>query len=214
MTKTQKAAAIIGELKDIYPDAFCGLEAGGSPFRLFVMAVLSAQCTDARVNTVAKDLFAALPDAKAFADSKDGELEALIHSVGLFNSKAKNLRAACRMIVDDFGGEIPIEMDDLLKLPGVGRKVANLLRGDIYGLGGIVADTHCIRICGRLGLSGGKDPLETERSLSKIIPLSEQSVFCHRIVRFGRDTCMARNPSCGDCKLKQYCVFKKEADNG
>lgn len=205
MNSKQKAQKIYDELQKQYPGAECALDANNDPFRLMVMAILSAQCTDKRVNDVSKDLFAALPDAKAFAESKPGELEKLIHSVGLYNAKAKNLRAASKMLVEEYGGILPSDMDDLLRLPGVGRKVANLLRGDIFGLGGIVADTHCMRICHRLGFTDKADPVVTEKIMQEIIPLENQSAFCHLLVTFGRDVCVARSPKCDDCPIVQYC---------
>lgn len=204
---TQKAEFIYDTLNKKYPSAECALEAEGDPFRLMVMAVLSAQCTDKRVNEVSKTLFAVLPDAQAFASSKPGELEALIRSVGLHNAKAKNLRAASKMLVDEYGGVLPHEMDDLLRLPGVGRKVANLLRGDIFGLGGIVADTHCIRICNRLGFTPNPDPVTTEKVMQELVPLERQSRFCHCLVLFGRETCAARKPLCHDCELSGVCEY-------
>lgn len=209
MNNKEKAAFVAAQLEKLYPDAACGLWFGGSPFRLFVMGVLSAQCSDKSVNAVAPDLFARFPDAASMADSEVGQLEECIHTLGLYNSKAKNLRAACKMICESFNGEIPREMDDLLKLPGVGRKVANLIRGDLYGLGGIVADTHCIRISGRLGFSDGKDPLKTERALDVLVPKHQQSDFCHRLVNFGRDVCNARNPKCDKCPLTSVCTYKE-----
>lgn len=205
MNSKQKAQKIYNELQKQYPGAECALDSKGDAFRLLVMAILSAQCTDKRVNEVSKDLFAALPDAKAFANSKPGELEQLIHSVGLYNAKAKNLRAASKMLVEEYGGILPSDMDDLLRLPGVGRKVANLLRGDIFGLGGIVADTHCMRICHRLGFTDKADPVVTEKTMQEIIPLKDQSAFCHLLVTFGRDVCAARSPKCDDCPIAQYC---------
>lgn len=208
MTKKEKAKLFDEYLKKLYGDVECGLDSGGDPFRLLVMAILSAQCTDVRVNIVSKTLFEKLPDAKAMAESKEGELEELIHSVGLYNSKAKNLRACAKRICDTYDGKVPKEMDDLLTLGGVGRKVANLVRGDIYGLGGIVADTHCIRITHRLGLTTKPDPLTTERELDKLIPKSEQSDFCHRIVMFGRDVCTARSPKCDKCEMQSVCKYK------
>ncbi len=211
MNNTEKAAFVAAELEKLYPDAQCGLWFGGSPFRLFVMGVLSAQCSDKSVNAIAPKLFSRFPDAKSMADSEVGELEECIHTLGLFNSKAKNLRAACRMLVDDFESTVPVEMNDLLKLPGVGRKVANLIRGDLYGLGGIVADTHCIRISGRLGFADGKDPVKTERALDVLIPKDKQSDFCHRMVDFGRDICNARSPKCNECPLKEICTYTPDA---
>ncbi len=209
MNNNEKALFVLEKLKEMFPDSVCALKWENDPFRLFVMAVLSAQCTDERVNLVSETLFKALPDAKAFAESKEGELERLIHSVGLYNSKAKNLRAASKIICSEFNGEIPSDMDDLLSLPGVGRKVANLLRGDIFGIGGIVADTHCIRISGRLGFTLKNNPVETEKVMSKLIPQNEQSGFCHRIVFFGRTVCSARNPKCSDCPFVSICEYNK-----
>lgn len=200
-----KAAAITDALYNLYPDAVCGLDAGADPYRLFVMAVLSAQCTDERVNAVSTELFKRFPTPLSIAESKEGELEKYIYTVGLYNSKAKSLREACRRIVNVYGGEIPSDMDDLLSLRGVGRKVANLLRGDIFGLGGIVADTHCIRISVRLGLCSKKDPVTVERELTPVIPTDKQSGFCHRMVLFGREYCTARNPSCEKCPLSHLC---------
>lgn len=208
MTKKEKAKLFDEYLKKLYGDVECGLDSGGDPFRLLVMAILSAQCTDVRVNIVSKTLFEKLPDAKAMAESKEGELEELIRSVGLYNSKAKNLRACAKRICDTYDGKVPKEMEDLLTLGGVGRKVANLVRGDIYGLGGIVADTHCIRITHRLGLTTKPDPLTTERELDKLIPKNEQSDFCHRIVMFGRDVCTARGPKCDKCEMQSVCKYK------
>ena len=208
MTKKEKAKLFDEYLKNLYGDVECGLDSGGDPFRLLVMAILSAQCTDARVNIVSKTLFEKLPDARSMAESKEGELEELIRSVGLYNSKAKNLRACAKRICDTYDGIVPKEMDDLLTLGGVGRKVANLVRGDIYGLGGIVADTHCIRITHRLGLTTKPEALTTERELDKLIPKNEQSDFCHRIVMFGRDICTARSPKCDKCEMKNICKYK------
>ena len=203
--KKENALFAVNALKEYYPESKCALKYEGDPFRLLVMAVLSAQCTDKRVNEVSVKLFETLPDAKAFADSEEGVLEELIRPVGLFNSKAKNLRKACRMLVDRFGGKVPEEMDNLLSLPGIGRKVANLLRGDLYGKGGIVADTHCIRLSNRLGLADSKDPHKVEKQLSVLIPLEEQTDFCHRLVFFGREICRARSPLCIDCILRDKC---------
>lgn len=200
-----KALKITEELYRLYPDAVCGLQAGEDPYKLFVMAVLSAQCTDERVNTVSVELFKRFPTPLSIAESKEGELEKYIYTVGLYNSKAKALREACKRITEVYGGEIPSSMEDLLSLRGVGRKVANLLRGDIFGLGGIVADTHCIRISVRLGLCTKKDPVTVEKELTPLIPTEKQSGFCHRMVLFGREYCTARNPSCDICPLAKYC---------
>lgn len=192
-------------LEGLYPEAICSLDHEGDPYKLLVMAVLSAQCTDARVNAVSVPLFEKYPTPDLMAASPEGELEGLIRSVGLYNSKAKNLRLACRRLTEEYGGKVPSDMKDLLSLGGVGRKVANLIRGDLYGLGGIVADTHCMRISLRLGLSPKKDPLVTEKALSALIPIEKQSDFCHRLVLFGRDICTARSPKCTLCPLKGVC---------
>ncbi len=204
-----KANNIIALLEEIYPAPKCGLDWGNDPYRLLIMAILSAQCTDARVNLVSKTLFGRFPTAESMAKADLSEIETEIRSVGLYRSKAKALKECCTRVCQVYGGEVPSEMKDLLTLRGVGRKVANLLRGDIFGLGGIVADTHCIRISGRLGFSDGKDPLKTEKALSQIIPLEKQSDFCHRIVLFGREICTARAPKCKECRLKEYCGYFK-----
>ncbi len=203
----KRAALAVDTLKELYPDAECSLESGGDPWRLLVMGRLSAQCTDARVNIVCRELFLKYPDCNAMADAEISELEEAVKPCGLYKTKAASLKAASAMVRDEFGGRIPDTMEELLRLPGVGRKIANLLLGDIYKKGGIVADTHCIRICGRLGFypEEKKDPILTERVMEKLIPLSEQSDFCHRIVHFGRETCTARAPKCGDCPLRTAC---------
>ncbi len=205
MTNKQRAAFVCAALKEIYPDSECGLIWTGDPFRLLIMAILSAQCTDARVNAVSETLFAHYPTAYDMAAAPLEDIEKEIRSVGLYHSKALALKECSARVVSAYGGKVPSAMEDLLTLRGVGRKVANLIRGDVFGLGGIVADTHCIRISGRIGLAGGKDPLETERSLEKLIPLRDQSAFCHRLVLYGREVCTARNPKCAGCALKEYC---------
>ncbi len=192
-------------MERLYPEGECSLDYGGDAYRLLVMAVLSAQCTDARVNAVSVDLFARYPTPELLAASPAGELEEVIRSVGLFNSKAKNLRAAAKRLCEVYGGAVPSAMEDLLSLPGVGRKVANLLRGDLFGLGGIVADTHCIRITNKLGLCDSTRPETVERVLTPLIPLDKQSLFCHRLVLFGRDICTARSPRCDACPLSSIC---------
>lgn len=203
-----QAAAIVELLKERYPSAVCALRYEGEPWKLLVMGRLSAQCTDARVNLVCVDLFARFPTLEMMADAPLEEIEAYIKSCGLYHGKARNIKDACIMLRDEFGGELPSEMEDLLRLPGVGRKIANLLRGDIFGLPAIVADTHCIRICGRLGFypESLKDPVKVERILSALVEPSEQSDFCHRIVQFGRDVCTARAPSCEKCELRGKCA--------
>jgi len=211
--KKEKAAEAVRILAGLYPDAACSLEYGGDPWRLFVMARLSAQCTDARVNLVCRELFLALPDAAAMAAAPIEVIEEYIRSCGLYHSKAKSLKESCQVLCEKYGGRIPDTMEELLSLPGVGRKIANLILGDVYGRGGIVADTHCIRICGRLGFYGEdqKDPLKTERIMGELIPPAEQSDFCHRIVLFGRDVCTARAPRCAECPLAHICRGRRES---
>ena len=215
MTKKEKAALfarVVDELKKIYPEAVCALEFGGEPWKLLVMGRLSAQCTDARVNIVCKELFKKYPTAKALADGDLDDIEKIVKPCGLFHTKAANIKDACAMLADEYNGVLPSDMNELLRFPGVGRKIANLLLGDIYKRPAIVADTHCIRICGRLGAypEGNKDPLKTEKIMSELIEPAEQSDFCHRIVQFGRDVCTARSPKCGECPLRGLCAHKEK----
>ena len=205
----QKArmAAIVARLEEIYPQAVCALEFGGEPWRLMVMGRLSAQCTDARVNIVCGELFEVYPTLDALADAPLEDIERIIRPCGLFRTKAESIKGACIMLRDEYGGVLPDTMEELLKFPGVGRKIANLLLGDIYGKPAIVADTHCIRICGRLGFypESEKDPKRVEFALAKITAPEKQSDFCHRIVNFGRDVCTARSPKCAECPLSDLC---------
>ena len=167
---------------------------------------LSAQCTDARVNLVTPHLFAAYPTLEAMAAAEIQDVEKIVHSCGFYKHKARDIVLACQMLLSDYGGKVPDTMEALLKLPGVGRKTANLLLGDLYGVpGSVVCDTHCIRICGKLGLSEGKEPEKVESQLRAILPPEESSDFCHRIVLFGREVCVARNPKCAECPLKVHC---------
>ena len=200
-----KALSIIDILKKQYPDALCALQYGAD-YELLIAVRLSAQCTDARVNLVTPALFAAYPSLEAFAMAKPEDIEPYIHSCGFFRQKAKDIVGACRLLIEKFDGKIPNSMQSLLTLPGVGRKTANLLLGDLYGIpGSVVCDTHCIRICGRLGLSSGTDPEKVETQLRNILPPEESSDFCHRIVLFGRDICTARSPKCSTCPLSHLC---------
>lgn len=201
------AGAITEALEKLYPGALCSLEYGEDPWRLLVAARLSAQCTDERVNIVTKPLFERFPDAESVTKGEISEIEEIIRPCGLFRTKAKSIFDMSLIICRDFGGRVPDTMEELLSLPGVGRKIANLILGDIYGKGGIVADTHCIRICGRLGFydTAKKDPLFTERTMEKVIPREKQSDFCHRIVLFGREYCTARAPRCTECPLRELC---------
>ena len=209
-----KGTAAVEILRQRYPDAECSLESGGDPWRLLVMARLSAQCTDERVNIVCRDLFREIPDAQAMADAPLAQIEELIRPCGLFRTKAKSLKESAAMLLTTYDGRVPDTMEELLSLPGVGRKIANLLLGDIYKKGGIVADTHCIRICGRLGFYPEelKDPLRVERILTPLIDVAEQSDFCHRIVHFGREICTARSPKCEDCPMREICDHAGEKE--
>ena len=209
--KKERAHKIVEALKEIYPDASCALLYGGDPWRLLVMGRLSAQCTDARVNLVSEKLFERYPTPEAMADADLDELGALIYSCGLYKSKARDLKASSERLIKVYGGELPDTMEELLTLSGVGRKIANLLLGDIFKKPAIVADTHCIRISRRLGLVKKEDkaPEKVEKTLGELIEPSEQSDFCHRIVQFGRDYCKARGNLCEDCPLSQLC-FKIE----
>lgn len=204
MRVTKKVQGILSALKDAYPDALCALQYE-KDYELMIAVRLSAQCTDARVNLITPALFAAYPTLESFAQADVSDVENMVHSCGFYRHKARDIVLAAQMLLSDFGGKVPDNMDDLLKLPGVGRKTANLLLGDIYGQEGYVCDTHCIRICGKLGLSSGKDPLKVEMQLRKVIPPEESSNFCHRIVLHGRAVCTARNPKCEICTLAPYC---------
>lgn len=204
----KKALAVIDKLKERYPDALCALQYD-KDYELMIAVRLSAQCTDARVNLVTPALFAAYPTLEAMAEADISDVENYIHSCGFFRQKAKDIVYACQMLIEEYDSKVPDTMQELLKLPGVGRKTANLLLGDIYGVAGsVVCDTHCIRICGKLGLSKGKDPEKVEKQLRAVLPPEESSDFCHRIVLFGRDICTARNPKCSQCPLYTLCNTK------
>ena len=196
-------------LKSLYPDALCSLEWGGDPWKLLVAARLSAQCTDERVNIVCVPLFESFPDVTAFAEADVAAIEEIIRPCGLYHTKAQSIHDAAKLILENFGGNVPDTMEELLSLPGVGRKIANLVLGDCFGKPGIVADTHCIRINGRLGFypTSLKDPLKVEKILSQIVPAEEQADYCHRMVLFGREYCMARSPGCCNCPLRDECGF-------
>ena len=201
----QKVRHIIDVLNSRYPNALCALHYN-KDYELMIAVRLSAQCTDARVNLITPALFAAYPTLEAMATAKIADVEKYVHTCGFFRQKAKDIVLACQMLLAEYGGKVPGTMEELLRLPGVGRKTANLLLGDLYGTpGSVVCDTHCIRIAGRLGLAKGKEPEKVEQQLRAILPPEESSDFCHRIVLFGRDTCTARNPKCGDCPLSMHC---------
>ncbi len=212
ITPETRAAEAERRLRELYPDAACSLEASDDPWRLLVMARLSAQCTDERVNIVCRDLFRVYPCAADMANAPLESIEELIRPCGLYRGKAKSIKEASQILCKKYGGRVPDTMDELLSLPGVGRKIANLILGDVYKKGGIVADTHCMRICGRLGFykNGQKDPIKTEKIMSPLLPAELQSDFCHRLVMFGRDVCTARSPKCGECSLSDICENSQE----
>ena len=201
----EKVNAIIELLKEKYPDPACALDYK-KDYELMISVRLAAQCTDARVNLVTPALFAAYPTLEAMAAADIADVERYVHSCGFYKHKARDIVLACQMLLSDYGGKVPNSMEELLKIPGVGRKTANLLLGDLYAMpGSVVCDTHCIRICGRLGLSKGKEPEKVEMQLRKILPPEESSDFCHRIVWFGREVCTARSPKCNGCPLALWC---------
>ena len=215
--KRERLALVVERLKEIYPESVCALEYGGDPWKLLVMGRLSAQCTDARVNVVCRELFSRFPDARAMAQGDLSEIERIVKPCGLYRMKASSIKEASRMLIEDYSGELPRDMDELLKLPGVGRKIANLILGDVYGLPSVVCDTHCMRICGRFGMyrEDLKDPNKIEKILLELLPYGEGSDFCHRIVNFGREVCTARSPRCTECPLKDLCnKYIRESKNG
>ena len=206
--KRERLSLIADRLEELYPNAECALQFGGDPWKLLVMGRLSAQCTDARVNEVSVELFRRFPNAKAMMDAPIEEIEEIVKPCGLYRMKAKNLKDASRMLVCEFGGRLPQTMDELLRFPGVGRKIANLLIGDVFGGECIVCDTHCIRICGRFGMyaENEKNPDKIEKILRELIDLKRGSDFCHRIVLFGREICTARGYECVSCPMKDLCL--------
>ena len=208
MKSEQDVLSIVEELKKCYPDAVCSLDYQ-KPHELLFATRLAAQCTDERVNKVTPALFGRFPTLEALANADISEVEDLIHSTGFFRAKARDIVAASRMLLDEYGGVVPDTMEDLLRLPGVGRKTANLILGDVYHKPGVVvADTHCIRLSGRLGLTdGSKDPVKVEKQLREVLPPEESNDFCHRLVLHGRAVCMARGPACADCTLRPWCDF-------
>lgn len=207
MKTTQEMREIIARLKALYPDAACSLDYR-KDYELLITVRLAAQCTDERVNQISPALFARFPTLQAFAEADVDEVGKYVHSCGFWRAKSRDIVACAQMLLDRFGGVVPDNMEDLLSLPGVGRKTANLILGDIYGKEGYVCDTHCIRITGRLGVTdGSKDPVKVEQQLRKSIAPEEASDFCHRMVLHGRALCMARSPKCGDCPLRELCDY-------
>ena len=201
----KKVRNILDALNLRYPDAICALHYQ-KDYELMIAVRLSAQCTDARVNLVTPALFKAYPTREDMANADITDVENYIHSCGFYRQKAKDIVLACQMLLTEYGGKVPGTMEDLLRLPGVGRKTANLLLGDLYQEpGSVVCDTHCMRICERLGLSKGREPEKVEKQLRAVLPPEESSDFCHRIVLFGREICTARSPKCAECPLAIYC---------
>lgn len=196
---------IISELRRLYPDAECTLEIG-KDYELLISVRLAAQCTDARVNIVAKTLFEDYPTLESFAEAETAALEAAIRPCGFYHTKARDIKLSAQIILKSHGGRVPGTMEELLALPGVGRKSANLLLGELYGKPAVVADTHCIRLSKRLGLTGTDDPYKVELRLRELIPPAEQLFFCHRLVHHGRAVCTARSPRCSECTLTKWCV--------
>ena len=206
MERKERALRVVEELKNVYPDALCALHSQ-KDYELMIAVRLSAQCTDERVNLVTPALFERYPTLESFAEADVEDVEEMVHSCGFYKHKARDIVLACQMLLSDYGGKVPDTMEELLKLPGVGRKTANLLLGDLYRVpGSVVCDTHCIRICGKLGLTDGtKDPQKCEVQLREVLPPEESSDFCHRIVLHGRAVCTARKPDCDHCTLAPFC---------
>ena len=211
MEKKEVALRANEALKELYPGALCSLEAD-DPFRLLVAVRLSAQCTDARVNLVTPALFEKYPDAQTMSEAAVEDVEELIRSCGFFHHKARDLIGMSRMLLADFGGVVPDSIEKLTTLPGVGRKTANLIVGDVYGQPAVVADTHLIRISNRLGLVATKDPVKVEFALRELLPPEDSNDYCHRNVLHGRAVCDARKPRCEICPMKGYCAYAQQKE--
>lgn len=208
ITKKSRAAAVIELLKREYPEVKCAL-VYSKPHELLIATRLSAQCTDVRVNLVTPELFKRFPSVEAFAEADVKDVEEIIKSCGLFHTKAADIINMCVAIRDTYGGEVPDSIEELVKLPGVGRKTANLIVGDLYGKPAMVCDTHVIRLSNRIGLAEGKDAVQVEKQLRTVIPPEEGLNFCHRLVWHGRGVCSARSPKCGECALRECCKESK-----
>ncbi|MDL2287824.1 endonuclease III [Oscillospiraceae bacterium OttesenSCG-928-F05] len=204
MSLEKRVNAVIAQWKLDYPDAECSLDYN-KDYELLFSTRLAAQCTDARVNIVTETLYRDYPSLEAFAEADLEELERRLYSTGFFRAKARDLKKAARMLLDTYGGKVPDTMEELLKIPGVGRKTANLVLGDVFGKPAVVTDTHCIRITNLLGFTDSKDPLKVEKQLWKILPPEEANHFCHRTVLHGRAVCVARRPDCANCSIRPYC---------
>ena len=210
--KRERLTKITARLKEIYPESVCALEYDNDAWKLLIMGRLSAQCTDARVNIVCKELFSKYPNCSSLANAEIADIEKIIRPCGLFRTKAESIKNASLMIEEKFFGNIPDNMEELLLLPGVGRKIANLILGDVFKKDAIVCDTHCIRICSRFGMYPEtlKDATKIEFILRDLMDVSEGSDFCHRIVTFGREICTARSPKCNECPLSDLCEYKSK----
>jgi len=213
MTKTQRARAIVDALEREYPEAACSLDYG-QPYRLLVAVRLAAQCTDARVNKVTPLLFARYPTLESLAGANARDVAEIVRPCGLGNTKARDIVAMCELLLARHGGVVPDSIDELLKLPGVGRKTANLIVGDVYGQPAVVCDTHCIRITNLLGLSDSRNPLICERQLRAVLPPEKSNDFCHRLVLHGRAVCKARAPQCELCCARQWCNHAQKTKAG
>ena len=204
MDKKTRVLNAVNALEKLYPDAICSLEYTDA-FQLLIATRLSAQCTDARVNMVTPALFEEYPDAESMSRASVADVEELIKTCGLYKTKAKDLVGIAKMLMSDFGGAVPDTIEQLTRLPGVGRKTANLVCGDIYGKPAVVTDTHFIRLCNRLGLVKTTDPLKVENAMRKLLPPEKSNDFCHRTVLFGRDICTARKTYCERCPMSEFC---------
>jgi len=204
LTEKERALLAVDALKKKYPDSLCSLNAE-NPLQLIIATRLSAQCTDARVNLVTPELFDKYKTVEDFAAADVADIEKIVHSCGFFRAKARDIIGMCQKMISDFGGKVPDNIDDLTSLPGVGRKTANLIMGDVYGKPAVVADTHLIRISNLLGLVSTKDPFKVEMKLRDILPPEESNDFCHRCVLHGRDTCVSGRPKCGECEMNGFC---------
>ncbi len=213
MDRKERALAAIEALKEFYPDGECSLTYE-KPYELLISTRLSAQCTDKRVNIVTRELYGKYPTLEALAGASIEDLEEIIRPCGLFHTKARDIKALSQKLLSDYGGELPDTMEGLTSLPGIGRKTANLVLGDVFEKPCIVTNTHCIRICGRLGLSEGKDPVKVERQLREIVPPMEGGAFCHRLVMFGREVCTARKTYCEKCPMRSFCPSASGTEAG
>lgn len=207
-----RVLGIVEGLKKDYPQAECSLNYA-EPYQLLFATRLSAQCTDARVNIVTKELYARFTTLREIAECDIAELEKIVHPCGVFRMKARDIRACANVLIEKFGGEVPDTMEELLSLPGVGRKTANLILGDIFGKPAVVADTHCIRISNKLGLCNSTDPKKVELRLKEIVPPDEQNMLCHRFVWHGRAVCSARSPKCEECSINKFCKTYEKTVN-